>query len=380
MNLINSYLFSPLANTFIGGVSATLNTPALIAAKLGISVSRIKSFSIVGANIQFAVVDGTYTIPSTAFTNNTTLTYYSDPNGLVTQINDKSFFGCTNVTSYIFNGVTSIASGGISGGSSTGAFRDNASLTSFTALLLTSITGWNTFRGCNLLATVNCPLLASLTGGYHFYSLTNLNSLTVGKLTAVGDFSFFSCIKITFIDLSELITTTGAYQFGSCSLLANIVNLNKLPVIPTGMFQSTGLTGAITANLTTSIFSDAFYLCNKVTSYSFPAVTSITSGGSSGGSSTGTFRGNSLLTSFTAPLLTSITGWNAFKDAVSLVTFNTPNLATLGATTLFNNVFENIKTGCFISVKASLQTANAGAPDGDLVYASGTRGATIVYV
>ena len=62
-------------NTFIGGVSATLNTPALVATRLGISVSRIKAFKIVGENIEFAVVGGSYEIPNSAFSGNTNLTF-----------------------------------------------------------------------------------------------------------------------------------------------------------------------------------------------------------------------------------------------------------------------------------------------------------------
>jgi len=49
-------------NTYIGGVSATINTPALLASTLGISASRIKLFSTIGSDIQCAIIGGSYSI------------------------------------------------------------------------------------------------------------------------------------------------------------------------------------------------------------------------------------------------------------------------------------------------------------------------------
>lgn len=62
-------------------------------------------------------------------------------------------------------------------------------------------------------------------------------------------------------------------------------------------------------------------------------------------------------------------------DAISL-----PSVVSLGSTVYNNSVFSNIKSNITITVPIALQTANAGTPDGDLVYASGTRAATIVYI
>ena len=137
-------------NTFIGGVSATLNTPALVATKLGISISRIKAFSISGSNIEFAVIGGAYSIPANAFNGATTLTYYNDSDGLVTSVNGASFVGATGATYYIFPNLTTINSGT---GVGTGAFQNNTSLSSFVAPKLATITGNYTFSTAGTTAT-----------------------------------------------------------------------------------------------------------------------------------------------------------------------------------------------------------------------------------
>lgn len=48
-------------NTFIGGVGSTLNTPALLAARLGVTVSRISLFRIIGTNVECAIT-GTFNL------------------------------------------------------------------------------------------------------------------------------------------------------------------------------------------------------------------------------------------------------------------------------------------------------------------------------
>lgn len=73
-------------------------------------------------------------------------------------------------------------------------------------------------------------------------------------------------------------------------------------------------------------------------------------------------------------------GTEAFLGCTSILFITLPLVTNLGGNSASNNVFTNIKTGATITVPIALQTINSGAPDGDLVYASGTRGATIIYV
>lgn len=94
VNLVNSYIFTPpvdlSTNTEIGGVASTISTPALLATKLGIDVSRITNFSIVGSDIKCKIT-GSYGIPASAFLSNVNISYYEDVGGLVNYIGNESF-------------------------------------------------------------------------------------------------------------------------------------------------------------------------------------------------------------------------------------------------------------------------------------------------
>jgi hypothetical protein len=101
VNYINSYVFAPpidlSTNTEIGGIAATISTPALLASKLGISVGTISNFSIVGSDIKCKIT-GSYGIPISAFNYLGTpsftyppCTYYYDKDGLVTSLGEGAF-------------------------------------------------------------------------------------------------------------------------------------------------------------------------------------------------------------------------------------------------------------------------------------------------
>jgi len=77
-------------NTEIGGVASTISTPALLAAKLGISVGAISNFSIVGSDIKCKIT-GSYAIPVSAFGVSSPCTFYKDTDGLVNYIFNSAF-------------------------------------------------------------------------------------------------------------------------------------------------------------------------------------------------------------------------------------------------------------------------------------------------
>lgn len=99
------------ANTFIGGVASTINTPSLAAAKLGISSSRIKLFQIVGNDIKFAVTDGSYILPQNFMGDVSALTYFIDLKGFITSnapTLGKMFLRCYNLETVYMPGMTRI--------------------------------------------------------------------------------------------------------------------------------------------------------------------------------------------------------------------------------------------------------------------------------
>lgn len=111
MNLIQQEIFrikkgTPV-NTYIGGVSATISTPALLATRLGISVGRISNFTIVGSDIQCGITGSYGSLVN--FDNVTSLSYFNDVDGLITSLPVNAFtFTKPDADYFIFPNVTSI--------------------------------------------------------------------------------------------------------------------------------------------------------------------------------------------------------------------------------------------------------------------------------
>ena len=120
VNYINSYIFIPEVtyNTYIGGVSATIGTAALLATKLGISTGAISNFTVVGSDIKCKIT-GSYAIPSNAFDKNNgfpnVLTYYYDNDNLVIHLNQNAFYFQSNFIDFKLNGVLTFSNNGMLG-------------------------------------------------------------------------------------------------------------------------------------------------------------------------------------------------------------------------------------------------------------------------
>jgi hypothetical protein len=350
-------------NTFIGEVSATINTPALIAGKLGINESRIKAFKIVGNDIEFAITGGTYKIANNAFNGNTSLTYYKDLNNLVTEIGANAFYHNTsytgdvvwpsviiiNQTAFTGTNIKSFSFPNLNKTTGGGEFSYNTSLISFSAPLLVSAAGVNQFQENTNLVTLYAPKLILTNSNSGFCSnCINLTDLNIGKPTGIGTNAFLNNGKITAIDLSNA-TSIGHSAFRSCTLLNNIVNINQVTTLLYDTFllcSSLGDTISATSLLTMS--GNVFAECSNVKRYAFDNLTTISSG-------------------------------LPFNSNSSLLSVYMPKLTQLGPTLGNDSIFNTIKTGATITVSPYLKTVDSGAPDGDLVYASDTRGAIIVY-
>jgi len=126
-----AYKVSNGTNTEIGGVAATISTPALLATKLGISVGAISNFTIVGSDIKCRIT-GSYVIPTNCWNGNTSITSYVDSDYLITSVLDGAFsntnlsgridfrnatsigtnaFRVSNVTEFLFYNATSVGDG-----------------------------------------------------------------------------------------------------------------------------------------------------------------------------------------------------------------------------------------------------------------------------
>jgi hypothetical protein len=355
-------------NTFIGGVSATINTPALIAARLGIAESRIRAFNVIGSDIQFAVIGGSYTFSLNAFTSDSSLTYYHDDGGLATSTNWNTFKSCNNLVSVKFPNIQYFHN---NSNGNTAAFHNCFSLTSVYIPKLLRV-DYSTFQGCANLVNIDFPL-CTVIGNYAFHGCSKLNNLNLPSMVTVGTFSFFNCTGLLSFNFPK-VTTIGIFTFYGCSLLSNI----DCPLLTT--------------------LSDALLQkCVSLTSVNFPNVTSMNSRVFNGDvlletinlpellTITMTSFQNETLACFNSvkasvlsfPKLTGITGAYTFYGTTNTGIIYIPKCNTLGNTAGFDQLFNYLKTGCSITVNIALQTNNSGAPDGDLLYAKNTRNAII---
>jgi len=108
MNLVNPYIFAPTVdlstNTYIGGVASTIGTASALATRLAIDVSRITAFEIVGSDIKCKIT-GSYVIPTSCFYNDSNITYYTDSDGLITDLQNYAFNRTSKIKYLEFKGV-----------------------------------------------------------------------------------------------------------------------------------------------------------------------------------------------------------------------------------------------------------------------------------
>lgn len=413
------------ANTFIGGVSASIGTAAALATKLQISTGRISNFKVVGNDIQCKISGGIYAIPGNCFRDDSTITYYNDSKGLVTNILAQGFRSCVNLTYVNFPNVTVLESYVFEGAKLSGVI-DFPKLTNVGTNVLVSMTG---------LCTINMPVVTKLGGNTLFYISTDstlniniaLKTSNSGKPDANLSSSGIRRLLVNYIDYNDDISynteiggTVGnsyitdkrtlaeklALGSGAIDNFQNISGVLRFKAtekygFSTNAFQNrsdiTYYDDSIIGNVG-NIADGAFYNCANLEWLKFYG-TAI--GQVYGGSAVRncpnliltdmpnaiTFghgywgRNCPKLRSISLPNVTKITtGATFYGDGNSLKDFYMPKLIQCGPTTGNDSIFYSIYAGGTITVNSALQTADNGAVDGDLVYAANSRGATIVYV
>jgi hypothetical protein len=98
-------------NLFIGGVSATINTAAILATRLGVNQSIIKGFRVIGLNIECTII-ANYFVGTSAFQNDTSISYYKDDGQFAKGISNFCFSGSSNLSILQIYGLTSFSAGG----------------------------------------------------------------------------------------------------------------------------------------------------------------------------------------------------------------------------------------------------------------------------
>lgn len=118
----------------------------------------------------------------------------------------------------------------------------------------------------------------------------------------------------------------------------------------------------------------AFNYCGDLASSSTYSLPSLVTAG------TACFYGVNSLSSISLPLMTSI-GNFGFGSCLQLTNISIPSCVNLGSTVGDNTVFGSISGNTIIlTVPSALMTADAGSPDGDIVYLQSNNTVTIVTV
>lgn len=167
-------------NTYIGGVGIVINSPALLASKLGIAANRIKLFRIVNNDIECSITGGNYSLPATVFSTDTTITYFNDKEGLITSSGYRIFRTATNLKSVNFPNLTTLIDESFLG-------------SGLQELILPSLTSWTgNYCGCRImpfLKVFKAPLLENLvfnSSDEIFQNLPLLTSIVTPSLKTLG--------------------------------------------------------------------------------------------------------------------------------------------------------------------------------------------------
>lgn len=210
----------------------------------------------------------------------------------ITQIGDKSFYNCTNLTSVnIPNTVTTIGRYsfyGCSGLTSIiipnsvinlyeAAFRECIGLTSI--ILGESLTGIGNgaFCQCESLTSVKIPNSVYYIDRIAFSGCTRLSSVIIGDaVTSVGESAFGNCISLTSVTFGNSVSTIREYAFDGCIGLTSILIPSPVNTIEREAFRNcTGLTSVTIGNSVTHIGWWAFRGCTRLTSVTIPSSVSI---------------------------------------------------------------------------------------------------------
>lgn len=419
------------ANTFIGGVSSTLNTAALVATKLGIAVSRVKSFKIKGSDIEFSVTGGSYNIPGSAFLSNLNIKYYDDVDGLVSGILAVAFANTTNLE-YVrcknatviqtlafsfsglrgnncnFDSVTTFTTGGIFSNiqTPTSVILNFPSLTTMPAYTAAATASFNssTLAAANKI-TINVPvgLKTSNAGIPHTQLTTPTISATIVNYigwtdttdynTELGSLGSYYANKgllaaklgigsgglvniqnigghLRFNALAKYVTSINAFNFNTVITYFDDSIAGMVTNMNIGTFSECTILWAKMYGIINLSAQQSVYGCTQLYSVEMPNMVNF---------SAVRFGSN-------CPLLlvgnydeVTTVGSNNCLENTRFTSLSMKKCTSLGTTTGENGVFLNIPIGATIKVANSLKTVNSGSPDGDLEYARISRGATIVY-
>ena len=122
------------------------------------------------------------------------------------------------------------------------------------------------FYNCTKLTSVKMPKSITKIREYAFCD-SNLKSVDISANTiTIGDYAFYSCNSFTSVTIPDGVTSIGDYAFQSCTSLTSITIPNS--VISIGGYAFYGcsnITNVIIGDSINSIGEEAFYGCSSIT-------------------------------------------------------------------------------------------------------------------
>ena len=178
------------------------------------------------------------------------------------------------------------------------------------------------FYSCSKITHVNLPNTITFIGDYAFKDCRGLTSVTIpNSVITIGASAFGGCSGLTSVTIPNSVITIGASAFGGCSGLTSVTIPSSVITIGASAFgECSGLTSVTIPNSVISIGKYAFSNCTGLTSVDISnTITSI---------SDGTFSNCTGLTSVTIPNSVTSIGNNAFNNCKGLSSITIPNLVT----------------------------------------------------
>jgi len=274
-------------------------------------------------------------IGSTAFQNYTGLTNITIPSS-VTSIGASSFNGCSNLAT-------------ISLDYTSASTTINVGLTAFAGVSATL-----TIRGTSDTSVI--PNTSSAPGLFSSLS-TASTTLTLARLTTIGDYAFNGSTGITSLTIPSTVTTIGTSSFNGCSNLATIIlgYTSTSTTVTVNSSAFSGIKAGITIQGTTTncvipnnMFKTLSTTSTTVTivSTTTPSTTSIITIGENAFSGTSSVSPNTSITTVTIPSSVTTIGANAFQYC--------SNLATISLGYISESTTVDVGSSAFAGVSASL--------------------------